>query len=490
MTTRACPKFVGVAACSLLVACGSAWAQQGSQPKPGPKTSNPGKPVSPVTPAQPTTPAKTSPADPPPAADQPREEPKIGPYVKQTNGRDLTFSMRLLVNSDNPSQKTTYRDPFSGTTVDMPVITPFEFETLAVIWPILPPTASATPEAFDLKGTLKLNDTVVCDTPTLLKGYPGGVRLSRWDSGKAQSTTCRQVELMLELPMRCYQTDFDEKAALAVPWPTGAWPADAQSVMRPQLYVESGVDGEGHVRMYDDTVVAQTLAAWLEEDGLKDAKSISPVALAKTLTAKVWANIQPSGDGLTFKRTGELSGVMLQPPVWTLEQRRGSEHDMTVALAAVMRKAGLPARTVIGWDVGSGNKKFLSKSQKQNQLRSWVEFCLYDEKANTVNWVPVDIVRLRAMTSKPPPLTRAWQFFGSHNELDSVTPFSMHFHPPTDVVSYGWPGFWGWFVTPQAPKNAEQALSFSATVTAKKPGQGDRKKGSEDEKKPTVKRGY
>jgi hypothetical protein len=321
----------------------------------------------------------------------------------------------------------------------------------------------------------------------VLKGYPGGVRLVRWDGGRGQSTTCRQVELTFDLPMRCFNTDYDERAALELKWPTAPWPADVQSLMRPQLFLETGVDGDGRIKAYDDAVLRTALERWLKEAGITDAKNVTPAALAKVLTAKVWAHVQPSGDGHALKRTGEFAGLIPQSPSWTIETGRGSEHDLAITLAALMRKAGLPSRVMFGWDVSGGGDKFLSKSNKENRLRSWVEFCLFDDANNLINWVPVDIAALRRTTNSPPALTRQWRYFGSHDQLQSVTPFAMHLHPPTDVVSYGWPGFWGWFVTPKAPEAAEQAIAFSATVSPRRP---TTPADEERSKEPAKRRGY
>lgn len=62
-------------------------------------------------------------------------------------------------------------------------------------------------------------------------------------------------------------------------------------------------------------------------------------------------------------------------------------------MAVLFRKAGLPTRTVIAWDVsGDNNNRFLKDSKKANKLRSWVEFYLFDDANNAFNWVPVDVV--------------------------------------------------------------------------------------------------
>jgi hypothetical protein len=138
----------------------------------------------------------------------------------------------------------------------------------------------------------------------------------------------------------------------------------------------------------------------------------------------------------------------------------------------MLKKAGLPARTVIGFDVNSRDNKFLTRGNKENRLRTWVEFALYDEAKNTVNWVPVDVARMRKTTSRAMSLDRLnWPYFGTHDELNRVPVIALHFHPPTDVVSYGPAALWGWFVTPAPAPSAEQALRFMATPTATRGGE-------------------
>ncbi|MDX2115231.1 MAG: transglutaminase domain-containing protein [Planctomycetota bacterium] len=443
------------------------------------RQSQPGRPVkkAPAPPATQPAPAAPEQSPPPPAnaAPEKREAPSVGPYIEQSNPRDLALAVHVTINSDSPRDKVQYRDPFSGRVVDFPKITPFEFTTLAIIFPVLPSTSSSDPYTREVMGSLTLNDRLADESIEYMTGYPGGVRFARFDAGSTdRTTTCREVELRMVLPMRCYRTKFDEPNALRVPWPAGPWPQDVASILAPQLYVETGIDAEGNIRPYDAAAVDAALTRWLAEEKISDPKRIAPAALAKILVGKVWTNVQVQGDGLALKRTGELSGVMVQPPAWTLRDQRGSAHDVTVLLAAVLRRAGIPARVLIGWDVSSGDGKFLDKGSKENTLRSWIEFALYDEKANTLNWVPVDIAKLRASTSRPPPLTQPWRYFGTHPDLDSVTPFAFHYHPPTDVVSYGWPGFWGWFITPKPPASAEQSIRLSAAALPVRGGQPPR----------------
>jgi len=499
-------KTIGAVSCAAIMAlAGGVWARQTSPatqpgetvptpaipprkrgvppPKPAPAPQSvPAQPApAPATPATPTSPAQqpspaTRPAQPVVQPTQKREAPTKGPYLEVSQERDYTLTATILVKSDNPDMKQEFVDPFSGKTEQMPLVKPFEFSALGFVFPMVTSTASSELVESEYRGVLKLNGEEVDRDREILKGYPGGTYLARWDAGKAGTTTvCRQVQLDLSAPMRCGQTTLHEAEAMKVPWPKGPWPEAAVSTLKPQLYIETGVDGTGHVLPYDNKLVDNAVKQWLREANIRDAAKAPPVMVAKAIAGGMWRDVQPFGEGLDFARTGELAGINLLPPAETLRLKRGSEHDITVLLAAAYKKAGLPTRTVIGYDVGKDDSKFLKKGSKENRLRSWVEFCLYDEAKNTINWVPVDVVRMRKTSTRPTGIERAWKYFGTHDELNTVAPFALHFHPPTDVVRYGAPAFWGWFVTPQAPKAAEQLIRFTATITPKRGGEPKKK---------------
>ena len=135
---------------------------------------------------------------------------------------------------------------------------------------------------------------------------------------------------------------------------------------------------------------------------------------------------------------------------------------------------GLPARIVVGYDIGEekdpDRKNFLERRNSAS-LRAWIEFALFEETTQQVTWVPVDVVRMRKSSSRAKPTDQTWDFFGTHDELNGIVPFSFHFHPQTTVRAYGSPGFWGWLVTPKPPERAVQALTFLAYRTPQRGGQ-------------------
>ncbi|MBS0196416.1 MAG: transglutaminase domain-containing protein [Planctomycetes bacterium] len=477
---------------------GQAYCFQDSQPKPvrptppRPTAPDAPAPVAPGTPATPGKPATTPPAgtapmtpDMQPTVASKRGDPTVGPYITQTLRKDKNLTVRVRLASDSSKQKERVRDPHTGQTADMPKVTPFDMKSMGVIWPILPATSFSAPIGDGVSGKLRLNGQVMSETMTPLEGYPCGVRLARWDvkADDGQVITCRQVQLDVTVAVSLFKTDFDEASALKVPWPTGPWPKEVASCMAPQLYVETALDENNKVVNYDDAPLADAITQWLAAAGVTDPKKVTPVALAKILTARVWGLVQISDQMISSGHTGpqygeitnnsEFAGVIVQPPSSTLASGRGSRADVAALLCAAFKKAGLPARTVICWDSGDTDKdeKAIGARRSNSRgLRYWVEFPVFDEDKNTLNWVPIDIYELRKSGSRAQPLERPWRYFGTHPDANMIVPFAFHFHPPTDVVSYGAPAFWGWFVTPQAPAAADQFLTFSSAAASVRGG--------------------
>jgi hypothetical protein len=291
----------------------------------------------------------------------------------------------------------------------------------------------------------------------------------------------RSMKLEVETSMTSWRTLFDEETANAVPWPAGRWGKIAATTF-------TDLQRIGNVNLVDHTTegIQSLVSQWC---GNKDPKSVNPVPLAKWLASNVLEYIQPSGAGLNFADNGMLEGMDLQGSEQTLARQRGSDQDITCALAAVYRAAGLPARTVIGFDVlddKGGKDSFLKKRRRDVPgFRSWVEFCLYDERTRKEVWVPVDITRQRSKSSRILRNLKAWQFFGNNDELDSVCPFAFQFHPPTSVVAHGSVSFWGWITFGTQQPKGVQYLRFNAMTTPKKKStQSDREKFDAEQNQP------
>ncbi len=399
------------------------------------------------------------------------------PLLERTEPHDWVLTCNVNVRSYGRSDVHT----------NMPTRAALDFTSAAVVFPMIENTASSvTKQPPELGGKLLLNDRVSDANPTFLTGdYPCGTRLGKW---VMHEWSGEEVGLQVTIPATCYQTKFDEDAANQVGWPE-AWPAVAQSTFKPQFFVDTMPGKDGAEAASDMEQVKKMVSQWM---GGKDPKSLPPTKLAKFLAGKVLEAVQVSGDGQNYARTGEIEGFNLIGAAETAKRGRGSEFDEVCLLAAVYRQAGLPCRTVIGWDVGEAkrdkDKKFLARNNGTKGLRGWVEFALPDVNSpGGLAWIPVDVVRMRKSSSRMQPLERPWKYFGTHDELDGVIPIAFQFHPPTTVVAHGSPALWGWMVTPKPPDNVTQAIRFDAVTESKNTEQQQKDR---DDKKKDKKHGH
>ncbi len=434
------------------------------------------RPMAPAAPGSPTAPGATQPA----AAQAPAPKgspPSVripGPYIVREKPRDWTLTVNVTVRPDRS---------YPGTTAlrnQLPPMSSFRFDTLSMVFPLPAETSAAVPDPSSLRGKLTLNDQVAVDSkgnpvfPMLLDKqvsgelYHSGTRLMKF--GLDRPTDCREIAMEFAIEYRCWETRLDEAAAMQVDWPQGEVPAVVSATMAPQIFIDyarTRGDGGPVTSEFD----RRALDAMVNHYTGGNPKGARPLAAAKWIAGKIAEDFQVSGDGLQFINTGELQGFNLQGVPLTIQNRRGSEFDVTSVAVAAFRGAGLPARLLIGYDLGQDDKRpddFLGGEKRRGaRLRCWAEFGLYDERARTLTWIPVDVVRMRKSSSKMGPIDRPWQYFGNHDELGRIVPLAFGFHPPTTVESYGAPGLWGWLMTPQPPDTAYQAIRFRATSTAK-----------------------
>lgn len=335
------------------------------------------------------------------------------------------------------------------------------FDTLALIFPIMRETASSLGDVEAVKGTLRVGGRDYTSGFKVLDGYPGGAAYGRWDAHELANI--REISLVFESGVRSWETHLDENAAAKIGWPEGDWPTEARSTFEPMFGVEYTADSPATTAAID-----RVLKKWT--DG-KDPKSIAPLTLAKYLAGRVVELIQPVGQGLQRGRSRTrrgFEGFRLQGAERTIKSSRGGPFDMAAVLAGVYRRAGLPARIVIGlreFDEYDTTDLQRDDFSGENALHAYVEFFLYDEKTGAKGWIPVDVVQMRKHSSRAGPLDRPWEYFGTHDELDYFIPLSFFFHPPTTVRAYGSPGLWGWFVTPEPPAVAFQQLTFATYNT-------------------------
>lgn len=366
--------------------------------------------------------------------------------VKKGRTRRRTLKVEINIDSFQTPARLTRND-------QMPDIRSLKFDSAAAVFPVLRTTASSETDVDNVVGVFSFDDRPRDVTPQYNEGYHSGTRLGKWE---LQNLEGREAQLALSIPLTTWEVELAEPSATNFPWPNGKWSKTAESTFQPQMFVDR-----------DRPELSRALDSWT---GGKDPKAIPPFQLAKYLCGKIIETVQPSGNGYySNRRNGQFAGLELKGAAQTLLDARGTEHDIACLLAAIYRNAGLPARTVIGHDIsdtkGQRSTPFdRNKSGNGPQLRSWVEFCLYDPQADVELWLPADPVRIRGSSSRVQPLDKPWKFFGSHDELDDVLPFAFQYHPPTTVVAHGAPAFWGWLTIPET-QIATQWLRFSTIST-------------------------
>ncbi len=342
------------------------------------------------------------------------------------------------------------------------------FDTMALIFPIIRETSAAVGDPDAVEGVLRVGGRDYTSAFKVIDGYPGGAVYGRWDA--RELVKAREISLVFQSSVRSWETHIDEEAAGRFGWPRGDWPTEARGTFAPMFGVEYVGD-----RPPTTAAIDRVLKKWT--DG-KDPKSIAPYTLAKYLAGRVVELVQPAARGLQGGRSRNrrgFEGFRLLGAERTINSGRGSPFDIAAVLAGVYRRAGLPARIVIGlreFDEYDTTDVQRDELRGEGALHAYVEFFLYDEKTGDQAWVPVDIVQMRKDSSRARPLDRPWKYFGTHDQLDYFIPLSFHFHPPTTVRAYGSPGLWGWFVTPAPPAAAFQQLTFSTYNTPVRGGGG------------------
>ena len=439
-----------------------------------------GRPTAPPTSPPPGQPAVNANAEPFP-------EVKTGSYIIREQPKKFSVRARVLLLG-------TLIDDVDGQPIAQEV---FLQRGVSVVWPLIPETAAHTLVLDEVEGRLKFDgediiwglltgQTKGVGVAEVLRAkadggmYQSGVWLSKWSINAVRQFRMLRFEVMI--PTVGYRLRFDEAGAGQVPWPTGPWPEVAQATFGEQLFIDLGPQDLTMVerrrdnelppsvflpRPYEKEPLRKAIAEWT--DG--KPKGATPLILAKVLAGKVIERVRNEGDPREYSEDsdsnaviGALQGYHVQSPNLTLERGAGTELDMAVLLTTLYREAGLPARLVIGADDfdGPGRRSRATTAG----IVAWVEWCLYDEAKRTINWIPVYPAGLRRAGNRAPALDRTWPYFGAFREIRDWVPFALHFQPPTAVVSYGWPAFWGIFALPAEPYRARQSIEIDVATGA------------------------
>ncbi|MFI4916020.1 MAG: transglutaminase-like domain-containing protein [Phycisphaerales bacterium JB060] len=361
----------------------------------------------------------------------------------------------------------------------------WEFEQATVVVPMLERTSIHRVHENSVSMKVRVDDRDATPARTdpyvRLNNKHAGSRYLGWAIGKGSA---RDIAVTAEMGITSYDVTVNDERAMAVEWPSGDWPEDALSALDPQVGIELGLDGEAYRGM---DRIARSMDTLIGRLG-RSPKDVPPYLVAKYLTGAVWGHIRSlDGSGLNTARTGEIEGIEVHGVPTTFARRRGNQFDTCALLVYAMRRAGLPARMVIGVVAGAKADRedvLTQDKHREGEIIAWVEFALVEGGRTT--WIPVDLNGMMGSSSRAPDigdletLRKPWDGFGTIEDSQYWAPFAHHVHPPLTVKAYGSPGFWGIFAEPAEPGRAEQMIMIDATTTPKRagsdrqtPGQGE-----------------
>ena len=314
------------------------------------------------------------------------------------------------------------------------------FDTAAMVFPVPLTSASHYTQMGTFESRIKIDSSEMIVAPQFTEGYQSGERLARWD---LRDVNAKRLNLHLEIPVTCWETLFNEEEALKIDWPTSDWPAVAKSALEPVFLVEWR-DEEKEIA--ENKVLLDDLQKrWLNG---RDPKTMKPVELAKLLAGSVMEFCDPGAGASVVGSSGAFQGLRTRTVGEVIRDKRCYKLDPPAFLGAVYRNAGLPARTVYGFDMAEEKGE---RGGNRSKISAWTEFAVMDPKGGSVVWIPVDVVNMRRSGNRMQRMDRPWKYFGSNEDLTYMIPISFHAHPPTGVVVRSYPAFWGWLCMPETP---------------------------------------
>ncbi|MEK6702757.1 MAG: transglutaminase-like domain-containing protein [Planctomycetota bacterium] len=449
----------------LALAAGHAWAQPKPAYTPSTQPAKPAPAVSAAPPAPVTIVVATT---------KPPTEP--GPYLKASTLQGWTVKSTVQL-----TQSSEVRFENGETTA---VKVDFPFETMSVVYPVVPLAANSVSEELKTKVRFYLNNveritgevSLGISAPmangmlrpellrTQLDGSPyhSGTHLVKMALGEpGRPMVVNWLKFEVEIPMTCWDTHLEDELADKVTWPKNGWPLIAATTFQAQLYVDAGPKFVGGpLEKYDTTIIDNLFKNWFNAE---DPKKLPPVRLAKYILSKVLPDFKLEGLQVDVRQQTEsgalhVQGLRINGAEQTARKMQGTEWDLVCLTAALFRKAGIPTRTIVGYDMREEEMRLSGANNCQTVPRAWVEIYLYDEVKNVANWIPVDPARMRKASNRTPRLDEKWRWFGTHDEMRGLLPLGYQFHPPTSVRSYGSSALWGWMLTPVSPGTAGQSL--------------------------------
>jgi hypothetical protein len=313
--------------------------------------------------------------------------------------------------------------------------------------------ATATLQAWFDGQDLKLKN------PPIRADLQAGARYYQFDLGARDRTKTIRVET--RQPYRSIERQFNEEVANTIPWHDDKtpWPLEAKSALEPVFLAEFryGIEGQPDpIQAEIDRSKAEMqklLTTWLAGN---DLRKLPPVMAAKFITGKIIDTFPPSGRSIVGPDGGPYLGLDVRTVPEILTGTRAQPEDVPMLLAAFLRTAGIPARTVYALDVRRRRDETDRRIRIQvpgqpSAMRIWTEFAVWDEESRSAIWIPIDILEQRKSGSRAQGIERRWQWFGHNEDSAYFVPISFHVAPPVPAFSFDKPNFASFYFAPYTP---------------------------------------
>ena len=184
-----------------------------------------------------------------------------------------------------------------------------------------------------------------------------------------------------------------------------------------------------------------------------------------------------------------------------IERGRANPAIIANLYVSLLRASGIPARVVIGTEISAADLRSIPNANlprrnasdidadlvpidprfpnnprvatRGTRIRFWTEFYLFDERTGTGQWIPVDLHRQRAESSRAPDIHRPWRYFGNHDELDEIVPLTSVYTTIDAPGFSGIPALWGWATEPErSDLRAPTVLLIEATGQPRRANDG------------------
>jgi hypothetical protein len=298
--------------------------------------------------------------------------------------------------------------------------------------------------AFNVRYTLTGHQTteLTLDKATMIEG-DAGERYLRLDLPEAKNA---DLNLRIKTGMICSDLIIDEETAQGLDWPK-AWSGVAQSALKPVYLVDWLTD----VKQADEN--GKLLDEFNKQAlGGRDPKTMKPYEVVKLISAHALTALRTSNEWEIKGEGSYVLGFTYYPIDRVLDKNMRCPEDWApFVLAAALRRAGVPARTVIGMDIeDKARDDGVFSANTKAKLHTWIEFMLADGAANQEAWVPLDINKQRKASSRAPAPNVPWRFVGNHEDMEYLIPVSYSLLPPSSAA-VRLPNLWGWRVDPATP---------------------------------------